>query len=391
MMKALRVLLTGFMLLMTMSIPFKGDAQNLTLTGKGQLTVRPDGADVITMFMQVEFLPQYKPLMKSITITNYFLRNYAGDLLRQHGSEGFNHTCILYDRQGRITKINDLTFLYENDKVAECVGENGLKCKFRYNSQGHLESAMKGNWTYQFNVDKKGNITSIDEYYGSRKTSRDFRISYDNQDRVIAYQEVGTDYRYDYSWNYDGKGNLDSYRRIDSKKGIVTKKHEYQFEYGEDGNPIRCIKYNHGDITIIDGGYEYEYTYSFYLSPDQLDGNNTEAPIDIDYVDVRPSYPKGEYPNGEINFLIDFIKNTKGNNYNSAVKDLVKNEELVVGFIVETDGTVSNVKVVAKDGDFVDEEIERTILSMSRWEPGWIDGHKVRVAVRMPIKVNIQH
>ena len=389
-MKTLRVLLTGFMLLMTMSIPFKGDAQNLTLTGKGQLTVRPDGADVITMFMQVEFLPQYKPLTKSITITNYFLRNYAGDLLRQHGSEGFNHTCILYDRQGRITKINDLTFLYENDKVTECVGENGLRCKFRYNSQGHLESAMKGNWTYQFNVDKKGNITSIDEYFGSRKTSRDVRISYDNKDRVIAYQEVGTDYRYDYSWNYDGKGNLDSYRRIDSKKGIITKKHEYQFEYGEDGNPIRCINYNHGDITIIDGGYEYEYTYSFYLSPEKLDSINYEDPIDIDYVDVRPSYPKGEYPSGEIKFQIDFTKNMKWINASSAVKDLMKNGEVVVGFVVEPDGTVSSVKVITKEGDFVDEEIERTILSMPKWESGWIDGHKVRVAVSMPFKFSIQ-
>ena len=63
-----------------------------------------------------------------------------------------------------------MTFLYEGNRVVECVDGNGLSCKFRYDSHGHLKSAMKRRWTYLFNVDKKGNITNINEYFGSRKT-----------------------------------------------------------------------------------------------------------------------------------------------------------------------------------------------------------------------------
>ena len=269
MMKTLRKLLMGYVLLILASYPYNVDAQHLTLTSKGQLTVRPDGANVIDMFMCIEFLPQYKPYTKSVTITKYFLENDAGDLIRRRGG-GTNHTKLFYDEQGRITKINDfvnLTFLYEGNRVVECIGENGLSCKFRYDSHGHLESAMKGSWTYLFSVDKKGNITSINEYYGSRKTSCEISISYDSKDRIIAYHEVGADYRHDYCWNYNSRGSLVSYRRTDYKKKVKDTDYEYRFEYGVDGNPIRCIKYIHGDITIIDYGYEYSYDYTFYPDP----------------------------------------------------------------------------------------------------------------------------
>ena len=121
-----------------------------------------------------------------------------------------------------------------------------------------------------------------------------------------------------------------------------------------------------------------------------MDKINYENPIDIDYVDVRPSYPNGEYPNGEINFQIEFFENMKWYNTSPDVKELLKNGEIVVGFVVEPDGAISNVKVITKEGDLVDEEIERTILSMQKWEPGWIDGHKVRVAVSLPFKFTIR-
>lgn len=396
--KVLRTIVTWGMLLFIAYAPFRMNGQHLIVSGTGQL--RPV---IMGLVLCDDFLPQYKPLSKDVTITTYdLIKNSDNELKRRkYGIYTYDTprtTNILYDREGRIIKItssDSYSFKYENDRITESQMNQGEKFRYKYDSRGFLESATNGDYTYKYNVDKRGDIISVNEYYGAKKTSKEVSMSYDGNHRMITYHEVndiwGTICREEYRWNYDKKGTLVSYRRSYYRNDKKNEEHEYKFEYGEDGNPIRCIEYLHGDITIIKGGYEYEYTYSFYLSPEELDSINYEDPVDIDYVDVRPSYPKGEYPNGEINFQIDFVKYMKWINASSAVKDLMKNGELVVGFIVETDGTVSNVKVIAKDGDFVDEEIERTILSMSKWEPGWIDGRKVRVAVSMPIKVNIQH
>ena len=395
----IRMIFAGCMLLISTCIPIKMIGQELAISGDGQLRVIPSlyGEGLV---IYDNMLPHYKPMTKSVIIKRYDLRADQGELKRDYthvGDQGFWRTVVSYDRQGNVVEVYDkeISLKYANNKIVEINKDRQPGYKYSYDSKGHLESAVSAKDTYKYNVDTRGDITSVKEYFGVNISSTARSMSYDNQHRMTAYHEVGdffgTPYSYDYLWIYDKKGNLTSYKRIYHKNGRKTEDLEYQFEYDAIGNPTRCIRYHHGDITIIDGGYEYEYTYSFYLSPEELDSINYDDPIDINYVDVKPSYPKGAYPNGEVNFQIDFTKSMKWSNTSSAVKDLMKNGEIVVGFIVEPDGTVSNVKVIAKDGDFVDEEIERTIFSMPKWEPGWIDGNKVRVAVSMPIKVNIQH
>ena len=393
------MIFAGCMLLISTCIPIKMIGQELAISGDGQLRVIPSlyGEGLV---IYDNMLPHYKPMTKSVIIKRYDLRADQGELKRDYthvGDQGSWRTVVSYDRQGNVVEVNDkeISLKYANNKIVEINKDRQPGYKYSYDSKGHLESAVSAKDTYKYNVDTKGNITSVKEYFGVKMSSTAKSMSYDNQHRMTAYHEVGdffgTPYSCDYRWIYDKKGNLTSYKRIYHKNGRKTEDLEYQFEFDAIGNPTRCIKYIHGDITIIDCGYEYEYTYSFYLSPEELDKINYENPIDIDYVDVRPSYPNGKYPNGEINFQIEFFENMKWYNTNPDVKELLKNGEIVVGFVVEPDGAISNVKVITKEGDLVDEEIERTILSMQKWEPGWIDGHKVRVAVRMPIKVNIQH
>ena len=114
-MKTMKSILVGWLLLITVYIPLNVDAQSPTITGSGQLTVRPDGADVIDMFSFLDFLPQYKANTKSVTITQYYLVNDAGDL-RRRTFDGIGHTTILYDEQGKIIKIDNavkLNFQYE--------------------------------------------------------------------------------------------------------------------------------------------------------------------------------------------------------------------------------------------------------------------------------------
>lgn len=269
----LRKLIIGCVLIFAVYIPLNVNAQYLTITGKGQLTVRADEVcDAIPMMLQ--FLPIYKPNTKCITITDYFLYNDTGELKR-YSRDGVNRITIQYDEQGRITNLNDVTFHYEDNRIIECSHKDGFRCRFKYDSKGHLESATKGSWTYKFNVDKKGNIIGVYVYYGTRKTS-EISMSYDAKDRIIAYS---SNYR-DYIWNYNKTGQLVSRREIgysfsQGKVGGKTSEKECEFEYGEDGNPVRRIDYVHGDITVLSGGSEYSYEYTFY--PDSKEQERKEV------------------------------------------------------------------------------------------------------------------
>ncbi|MCL2132436.1 MAG: energy transducer TonB [Lentimicrobiaceae bacterium] len=59
---------------------------------------------------------------------------------------------------------------------------------------------------------------------------------------------------------------------------------------------------------------------------------------------------------------------------------------VVIGFVVEADGSVSNVKVVRGVHPLLDEEAVRVTKMMPNWKPGTQDGKKVRVQYRMPIR-----
>jgi protein TonB len=61
----------------------------------------------------------------------------------------------------------------------------------------------------------------------------------------------------------------------------------------------------------------------------------------------------------------------------------------MVVFVVEVDGSVSNVNVVNRIGGGCDEEAIRVAREMPRWEPGKRNGRAVRVMVRMPIVFRI--
>ena len=56
-----------------------------------------------------------------------------------------------------------------------------------------------------------------------------------------------------------------------------------------------------------------------------------------------------------------------------------------VGFIVEPDGSLSDVKILRSLGSSCDEEAVRVVKSMPKWEPGKQRGQAVRVSYQIPI------
>lgn len=59
---------------------------------------------------------------------------------------------------------------------------------------------------------------------------------------------------------------------------------------------------------------------------------------------------------------------------------------VVVSFIVEKDGSISEVKGLKGIGGGCDEEVMRVVYSMPNWRPGIEDGKPVRTELKLPVK-----
>ena len=97
----------------------------------------------------------------------------------------------------------------------------------------------------------------------------------------------------------------------------------------------------------------------------------------LDVSDVLPKFPGGEqelykYMAMNIHYPQEAIDtNTQG--------------RVLVGFTVETDGSLSDVKVLRGVSNALDAEAIRVVSAMPKWEPAKKDGKAVRVALSLPI------
>ena len=94
-------------------------------------------------------------------------------------------------------------------------------------------------------------------------------------------------------------------------------------------------------------------------------------------VDEMPEFPGGEKA------LMDYVSNNV--KYPQKAKDKNIAGRVFVGFVVEKDGSVSNVKVLRAIGGGCDEEAVRVIKGMPKWKPGKQKGEFVRVSYQIPI------
>ena len=89
-----------------------------------------------------------------------------------------------------------------------------------------------------------------------------------------------------------------------------------------------------------------------------------------------------EYPGGVEAMMKYIAENVK---YPEEAKDKDIAGRVFLAFVVEKDGSVSNVKVLRGIGGGCDEEAARVINSMPKWKPGKQKGKPVRVSYQIPI------
>lgn len=99
-------------------------------------------------------------------------------------------------------------------------------------------------------------------------------------------------------------------------------------------------------------------------------------------VEEMPQFPGGEAK------MTEFI--SKNIEYPQTAQDSGIQGRVFVSFVVEPDGSTSNVKVLRGIGGGCDEEAIRVVSSMPKWKPGKQRGKLVRVAYQIPVFFKLQ-
>ncbi len=100
------------------------------------------------------------------------------------------------------------------------------------------------------------------------------------------------------------------------------------------------------------------------------------VPIEYDNVELQPQFPGG---------YKEFIK-FLGKNYKApeveGLSGVVK-----MSFVIETDGSIGEIKIVKDIGDGAGDEAKRVLKLCPKWTPGEQEGNKVRVLFQLPITI----
>ncbi len=119
------------------------------------------------------------------------------------------------------------------------------------------------------------------------------------------------------------------------------------------------------------------------LGPEVMTVEASEDDSVFSVVEQKPQFPGGE------NALFRFL----GENIIYPAIAMANNIQgrVICQFIVEKDGSISNIEIVRSGGDkSLDTEALRVLKTMPKWEPGVQNGKRVRVRYTIPVIFKLQ-
>ena len=165
---------------------------------------------------------------------------------------------------------------------------------------------------------------------------------------------------------------------VGSKKGTVTDMDgNFRLEVAA-SDRIEVIYMGFETFTIgVSKTFSERNDYKIMLRKEGADPNK---PYDV--VEKMPQFPGGT---GK---LFEFLsKNVK---YPAEAENNDVQGRVIVTFVVERDGEISNAKVVKSIHPALDAEALRVINSMPNWTPGMQNGEAVRVKYTVPVTFRLQ-
>jgi TonB family protein len=156
---------------------------------------------------------------------------------------------------------------------------------------------------------------------------------------------------------YDGKED-DALKKLDAKYG-----HAAHIEL----------------FTITENGQARNFSMIQYLAKATVQKSDSDTILDE--VDEMPE------PNGGMEGLVTFLRSNI--RYPSSARTKGIQGVSMVSFVVEKDGSVSDVKILRGFDKDCDAESERVVKLMSNWKPGIQNGKYVRTRMNLPINYKL--
>jgi periplasmic protein TonB len=143
------------------------------------------------------------------------------------------------------------------------------------------------------------------------------------------------------------------------------------------------------ELIIVDDDVEIEEEFMIDMEATVFTEVSDFAPIIVEEEEVaedviftvvedQPSFPGGD--EARMRFLQENLR------YPTMAREAGIQGTVFVTFVVERDGSVTDVRVLRGIGGGLDEEAVRVVRMMPRWNPGRQRGQAVRVQFNMPIR-----
>ncbi len=101
----------------------------------------------------------------------------------------------------------------------------------------------------------------------------------------------------------------------------------------------------------------------------------------VNFAEQMPEYPGGE--SGLMNFVAKKLR------YPTAERDLAVTGRVIVRFVVNEDGAVTDATIVRSVSTGIDAEAIRVVKLLKKFKPGRINGQPVKVFYNLPIQFKL--
>ena len=172
---------------------------------------------------------------------------------------------------------------------------------------------------------------------------------------------------------------------IDEEMVEITKQDEQKPQPVEVPKQTTQLEIVQDDVEVedieINAEVEQNEVLEEYVAPEVVEEEVVEQEI-FKIAEEMPAFPGGEAK------LMEYVaKNVK---YPQIARETGVQGRVYVNFVVEPDGSVSNVSVLRGIGGGCDEEAIRVVKSMPKWKPGKQRGKAVRVSYMLPVNFKLQ-
>ena len=172
---------------------------------------------------------------------------------------------------------------------------------------------------------------------------------------------------------------------IDEEMVEITKQDEQKPQPMEVPKQTTQLEIVQDDVEVedieINAEVEQNEVLEEYVAPEVVEEEVVEQEI-FKIVEEMPAFPGGEAK------LMEYVaKNVK---YPQIARETGVQGRVYVNFVVEPDGSVSNVSVLRGIGGGCDEEAIRVVKNMPKWKPGKQRGKAVRVSYMLPVNFKLQ-